>query len=218
MARRERSLRAFLRFGQMLKTCKLGIHQYSGRQCAECKRATEAKYRTVHAGVRQAQKVSWRRNNLKRHNTSNAAWLARNPEYANWRAMITRCTDPKAEGFEHYQRFGISVCEQWQGKDGYLNFLADMGPRPSAEYSLDREDNDGNYEPGNCRWATDIQQNRNRRNNRLLTYSGRTQCAAAWAEELGINVFTMRKRLASGWPIERVITEPVCSSKSRKRA
>ena len=92
------------------------------------------------------------------------------PEYGIWKAMIERCTQPKHRAWSDYGGRGISVCARWQGPDGFPNFLADVGPRPPgvglggrALYSIDRRDNDGNYEPSNCRWATSTEQRRNRR-------------------------------------------------------
>jgi len=79
--------------------------------------------------------------------------------YRSWASMIQRCTNPKATGFRYYGGRGITVCESW---NSFANFLADMGDRPIGK-TLDRMDNDGNYEPGNCRWATRLQQNRNQR-------------------------------------------------------
>jgi hypothetical protein len=75
--------------------------------------------------------------------------------------MIQRCTNPRATSFKNYGARGIVVCDRW--RTSFEAFLADMGPRPSAQHSLDRRENNGNYEPGNCRWSTKIEQVRNSR-------------------------------------------------------
>ena len=87
---------------------------------------------------------------------------ARTPEYLVWKSMFTRCTNPNALNFKYYGARGVSVCEAW--RESYPNFLRDVGRRPSSEHSIDRyPDNDGNYEPGNVRWATAAEQNSNKR-------------------------------------------------------
>lgn len=87
----------------------------------------------------------------------------RSPTYASWASMHDRCLNPKDKGYPYYGGRGITICERWRGETGFKNFLADMGPRPRGK-SIDRfPNNDGNYEPGNCRWATAKQQINNRR-------------------------------------------------------
>ena len=84
-------------------------------------------------------------------------------EYGTWQAMIRRCESPKATDYEHYGGRGIAVCERWRS---FENFFADMGPKPSPKHSIDRDDNNADYEPRNCRWSTAKEQARNRRRRR----------------------------------------------------
>jgi hypothetical protein len=133
-----------------------------------------------------------------------------NPAYANWQNMKRRCNNPKDPKYPDYGGRGIRVCDRWQGKNGFANFLSDMGERPSKDLSIDRHPNpDGNYEPGNCRWATNKEQQRNKRNNHTLTFKEKTQCVVEWAEELGMRSTTIYARLYAGWDLERALTVPV---------
>ncbi len=119
-----------------------------------------------------------------------------------WAEMIRRCTNPNFIAFKHYGGRGIKVCERWQS---FENFLADMGEPPTEKHELDRYPNkDGDYEPDNCRWATKSENMRNTNRNHLVTYQGRTQCLAAWSEELGIPWGRLRDRLGKlGWTVDR---------------
>lgn len=130
-----------------------------------------------------------------------------------WRSMRNRCLNPAAEHYPGYGGRGITICERW---GDYQNFLADMGPRPSNKHSIDRIDNEGNYEPGNCRWATVKQQSRNRRTNRQYTMDGETKCMAEWCEQYGIRLITMYSRLHRGWDIEAAIKTPLILPKKAK--
>lgn len=90
--------------------------------------------------------------------------MSRSKEYYIWQGILRRCLDPESDNYENYGGRGINVCERWQGKGGFIRFLFDVGRKPHDGLSLDRIDNDGNYEPGNVRWATAKVQANNRRN------------------------------------------------------
>lgn len=131
----------------------------------------------------------------------------RSAEYSCWRDMQSRCENPRYLNYCNYGARGISVCDRWRGS--FQAFIDDMGPRPGKGYSLDRIDNDGNYEPSNCRWATKREQDNNRRTNRLLTHRGQTKSLTEWAREFGINPLTVHHRLQRGWDLHRALTAPV---------
>jgi hypothetical protein len=118
------------------------------------------------------------------------------PEYRVWTSMIQRCTNPARGRYSRYGGRGITVCEPW--RDSFEAFLADMGKRPSADHSLDRIDNDGNYEPGNCRWATRSEQARNTCRVRTLEIDGVSRPMVEWAELAGISYWTYRQRIDRG--------------------
>ena len=143
------------------------------------------------------------------HSASPANGRRASTTYNTWRAMIVRCSDPLCRNYRRYGARGITVCERW-GLFG--NFLADMGERPRGT-TLDRIDSNGNYEPGNCRWATAKEQARNRQSNRLLAFRGEKRCVTEWAELLGMNLSMIKQRLRYGWTIERALTQPIRSKR-----
>lgn len=116
--------------------------------------------------------------------------------------MRQRCTNPNNVKYPIYGGRGITVCERWL--NSYANFVADMSERPEG-MTLDRKNNNGNYEPGNCRWANSSTQNQNKRNRHDLTVGSKTQSIAEWCRELGLNRNTVHSRLNYGWPSERVL-------------
>ena len=121
--------------------------------------------------------------------------------------MIQRCCNPSNNAYHYYGGRGITVCEQW--RDSFETFLADVGLRPSNQHSLDRyPNNDGNYEPGNVRWATRMEQAINKRSNRWITAHGKTMTVSEWSRELGILDKTIYYRLSAGWSAEAAI-QPV---------
>lgn len=136
-------------------------------------------------------------------------------EYRVWDAMRRRCNDPCDARYPYYGGRGIRVCERWLK---FESFLADMGIRPSADHSLDRyPNNDGNYEPGNCRWATRVQQSNNRRSSRTLTIDGQTKTYAQWERQAGLPPGRIFNRLKIGWSPEEVLQPSVRTTGRRSR-
>lgn len=116
------------------------------------------------------------------------------PEYRAWRHMINRCYNKNVDMYYNYGGRGIIVCERWL--TSYEHFLNDMGRRPTLRHSLDRYPNtDGNYEPGNCRWATTLEQSSNKRNNKWIEYNGERMIQAEWARKLKTDVRLLYSRL-----------------------
>jgi hypothetical protein len=133
------------------------------------------------------------------------------PEWHSWQGAKRRCQNEKDAKFADYGGRGIKVCERWQRS--FENFLADMGPRPSPDHSLDRIDVNGHYAPGNCRWATRKEQGNNRRNNRRLTANGQTKTLNEWADDLKIDRSALKVRLDRGWAVDVAISTPFKSCK-----
>lgn len=130
----------------------------------------------------------------------------RSSEYTTWVNMIQRCTNPKNPQWGRYGQRGIRIHQAWFD---FENFFDDMGSRPSPKHTIDRIDNDGDYEAGNCRWATPREQGRNQSRNKFIEHDGVRRCVAEWAEVVGINDSTLRARLSHGWEIGRALTRDV---------
>lgn len=133
--------------------------------------------------------------------------MANTPEHKTWWNMRHRCLEPENHTYPRYGGRGITICDSW--KDSFEQFFSDMGPRPSPKHTLERKNNSLGYSKDNCVWETRQVQVRNMRSNRLLTYNGKTQCIAAWTEELRLPQCLISSRLQRGWSIERTLTTPV---------
>jgi hypothetical protein len=129
--------------------------------------------------------------------------------YKQWSDLKNRCDNPKHQAYKNYGGRGITYCPLWAD---YENFLADMGECP-AGLSIDRVNNDGNYEPENCRWTTTKVQRSNSRQNRLLTFKGRTLNVTEWAEIYQIDRNALFARLRTGWSVEDALMTPIRKQK-----
>lgn len=153
------------------------------------------------------------RPDLAERNRANARHgLTRTTVHNVWCGMRDRCLNPNNKDYSRYGGRGIAVCKRWLI---FENFLEDMG-HPPAGHSIDRIDNDGNYEPENCRWATGKKQSRNRRSNVLVTAFGETKTVAEWSLTCGVERKTLQYRIRAGWDHEKAVSTP--STINRKAA
>lgn len=125
--------------------------------------------------------------------------------YAAWSRMKSRCMNPNHTRYARWGGRGIAVCARWL--TSFANFLSDMGVRPRGK-SLERKNNDKNYTPGNCTWATPSEQGNNRRSTRRLTFRGRTQSLSQWAKDVGLKRLTLHMRLKRGASLRAALTAP----------
>lgn len=159
----------------------------SGQSCGCLQRELQSKRRTTHG---QSSRIK-----------------GETPEFATWIRMLDRCGNQNnSKAWKSYGGRGIKVCERWL--NSFKNFLADMGPRPSANHSIDRIDNDGDYCPENCRWATRRQQANNKTNNFIIEHNGKRQSLAMWCHETGLSDGTIRGRINLGWSMDDVLGRP----------
>ena len=132
---------------------------------------------------------------------------SKRPEYFPWSSMVSRCTKPNYSGYGKYGGAGIGVASEWIGAEGYQLFVDHIGPRPSPLHQIDRIDGLRGYEPGNVRWATPTEQNRNRRDNVRIAFGGETLCMSEWAGRFGISRQSMQKRVRL-WGAEKALSTP----------
>lgn len=133
--------------------------------------------------------------------------LRHTPEYTSFQSMHQRCENPRATSYDRYGGRGIAVCERWAD---FANFIADMGPRPTLEHSLERINNNLGYSPENCKWATNVEQMNNTRACRYYEWNDQCKTAAQWAVHFGVerHVNAFRERLSRGWTLERAASVP----------
>lgn len=132
------------------------------------------------------------------------------PTYNSWRGMIERCTNPSNISYKNYGGKGIKVYQSWLV---FENFLSDMGEAP-AGMTIERISIEGNYEPNNCKWASRHEQSRNHSRNVNITCYGRTQCLQDWANEVGINSWTIHCRVFKrNWSVKKALETPTKGKK-----
>ena len=193
------------------KKCKRGhIYPASDNQCHECRRARQRKWKKDHPDKINKQRRDRYAVIKDSINVKERAWRAEHSEQGIWYGMVFRCTNEKYDRYMDYGGRGIKVCDRWIGEEGFKNFLSDMGPRPSSRHTIDRyPNNNGDYEPSNCRWALPKQQSRNMRSNAFYEFDGESLCISEWAERYGIGPQVLARRIKLGWPMEIALTQPV---------
>lgn len=125
-------------------------------------------------------------------------------EYKTWAQVKTRTTNPNSQNAAYYMGRGIKMCDRWL--NSFEAFYEDMGPAPTPKHSIDRIDPNGDYEPGNCRWATHIEQMNNIRNNKRIEFGGVVMTQEEWGRVTGIRGSVIQKRLKRGWTVEKALT------------
>ena len=135
--------------------------------------------------------------------------------YHIWNGMCGRCLNPSNKDYKDYGGRGITICEEWRIPENFFGWAFLNGY--NVDLSLDRKDTDKGYSPDNCRWISLAEQQRNKRNNRLIEYKGETHCIAEWSEITGIPKGTITSRLRYGWTPEEIFTIPPSHRNSRYR-
>jgi hypothetical protein len=125
-------------------------------------------------------------------------------EYKIYTGIKTRCYNKNSKSYSRYGGRGIVMCDRWA--KSFDSFLEDMGPRPSPKHSVERIENEGIYEPNNCKWATAMEQAKNKRNNHYITHNGESLHIQEWSRRLGLSHACISKRLQKGMPIDRILT------------
>lgn len=142
-----------------------------------------------------------------RHDNTKHGYAHKEPLYGVWKSMKARCYNPANNRAQFYLGKGIVVCDEWRNDyEVFRKWAYENGYRKGL--SIDRINNDGNYEPSNCRWATARMQTNNQSRNRMLTYNGETFTMSEWAEKLNISYGTINHRVQRGWSMERIVNTP----------
>jgi hypothetical protein len=179
------------------------------KTCENCSKAFPIRVSDVARGrgrfCGKSCAASGKNNSAYRHGESTRT-KGQSKEYKTWAGIKQRTTNPSEMHGHYYQDRGIKMCDRWL--DSFENFLEDMGRAPSPKHSIDRIDNDGDYSPENCRWATHQEQMANTRVTKLIEYNGQKHHQEEWGRITGLGGLTILKRLKRGWSIEDALTRP----------
>lgn len=183
---------------------RLTVLKYAGKQnksscwlcMCECGESTVACTSDLRRGFKKSCGC-WRSENTA--GLSYIHGLSKTDEFHIWQGIKKRCLNKKCIAYADYGGRGIVICEEW--KDDFISFLNHVGKRPSKMHSIDRIDNEGNYEPGNVRWATDREQASNTRSSKMVTYRGQTLPLIQWVEKLGVSYGRVLSRMQTGWSV-----------------
>lgn len=189
----------------------------------ECGNTTESGTQELRAGIKKSCGC-WPKNSQHRRRTHAATIVSLGTVgrmengYNIWTGVKQRCFTKSCRSYPNYGGRGITMAGHWRYGDGertgYECFMADMGPRPSLQHSIDRINPDGNYEPGNCRWADAESQQNNKRGVRKITAFGKTMSGAKWSREFGVKATCIMSRIDMGWDAETAVSQPARKLKS----
>lgn len=197
-----------MRFGRLTAVHDVGGSKWLFR--CDCGAEKEINRRNVERGLtRSCGCLQRERTSVAKTTHGHSTGGKITPEFQAYRSMLARCYRPTNNRYDQYGGRGIRVCDRW--RDSFEAFLADVGPRPSSSHSLDRwPDTNGNYEPGNVRWALRREQMRNRTCNLMVTAGGRTMTLIEASEVSGVPYATLKARIFKhGWEHERAMSSPV---------
>lgn len=198
------------RFGKLVVTHRAeNVGKFTRWQCrCDCGGNVIVRSSSLRCGYTKSCGCLLREFNVNRSTTHGQAKRGRVAStYIAWNLMMDRCGNKNNKRYDRYGGRGIRVCERWKK---FENFLEDMGPRPSSKHSLDRfPDNDGDYQLGNCRWATLIEQGRNKSNNVVVRFRGESKCLAAWVEQFSLDYHLVWYRICRlKWDAEKAFSTP----------
>lgn len=196
------------RFGMLLVTHKEGRNPVMWACACDCGNKSSVKTGALRSGNTKScgcRKAAVLGESTTRHGGASTK------TYRHWKSMVQRCTNENNRQFSDYGGRGIKVCVRWRD---YAKFLKDMGPAPEG-MTLDRRNNNKGYTPGNCRWATRMEQNQNARSNIRVVIAGESRVAADWGRVYGIRKATIYARIKRGWDPQKACTTPPRRTKKK---